>query len=63
MGRQGLELEEEQRLVIESGKVGNAEKEKAGIFLSSSLAALQSAQVSFAPTPKPSAPSRPLVAI
>ena len=65
MGRQGLELEEEQRLMIESGEVGEAEPEEqqqdGGIFSSSTLAALQNAKFVPAPKPKPTS-SGPLVA-
>lgn len=63
MGREGLELEEEQRLMIESGEVGheNAE-EPGGIFGSSTLAAIQGAQGAFASKPKAAAPAGPLVA-
>lgn len=67
-GRQGLELEEEQRLMIESGDfnggIGNedAPEETGGIFGSSTLAAIQSVQGSLVSKPKPQAPSGPLVA-
>jgi hypothetical protein len=65
MGRQGLELEEEQRLMIEAAEVEQAERveaEENGIFSSSTLAALQNAQASVAPKLKPKAPPGPLVA-
>jgi len=64
MGRQGLELEEEQRLMIEAAEMEQAERveaEENGIFSSSTLAALQNAQASVAANPKPKAPSGPLV--
>ncbi len=63
VGRQGLELEEEQRLMIEADQVERQqeqEAEQSGIFSSSTLAALKGAQASVAPKPK--APSGPLVA-
>ncbi|TVY84894.1 Pre-mRNA-splicing factor CWC2 [Lachnellula suecica] len=62
IGRQGLELEEEQRLMIEADQVERAEAEESGIFSSSTLAALQSTQGSIASKPKPKAASGPLVA-
>jgi hypothetical protein len=68
LGREGFELEDEQRLMIESGEVGNAEPEPAeqqesgGIFSSSTLAALKSAQGAFMSKPVMAAPSQPLVA-
>ena len=62
IGRQGLELEEEQRLMIEADQVEQVQAEESGIFSSSTLAALQGAQGSFAPKPKAKAPSGPLVA-
>jgi len=62
VGRQGLELEEEQRLMVEADQVEQAEAEENGIFSSSTLAALQSAQGSIASKPKPKAASGPLVA-
>ncbi|TVY55805.1 Pre-mRNA-splicing factor CWC2 [Lachnellula cervina] len=62
IGRQGLELEEEQRLMIEADQVEQAEAEEHGIFSSSTLAALQSAQGSIASKPKAKAASGPLVA-
>jgi len=62
VGRQGMELEEEQRLMIEADQVEQAEAEENGIFSNSTLAALQSAQRSFAPKPKPAVASGPLVA-
>ncbi|KAM3081013.1 Pre-mRNA-splicing factor [Clarireedia jacksonii] len=61
-GRQGLELEEEQRLMLEADAYEQAEKqEENGIFSSSTLAALQNAKVSTA-KPKSAAPAGPLVA-
>lgn len=66
VGRQGLELEEEQRLMMEAGQVeqmqAEAEAEERGIFSSSTLAALQSAQVSTSSKPKSKATAGPLVA-
>lgn len=66
LGRQGMELEEEQRLMIESGEVGDAETlpeaQSAGIFSSSTLAALQNAKGAFTSKPVKAAPSGPLVA-
>lgn len=63
VGRQGLELEEEQRLMIEADQVEReeAEAEENGIFSSSTLAALKGAQASTAPKPAPKV-SGPLVA-
>lgn len=62
IGRQGLELEEEQRLMIEADQVEQVQAEESGIFSSSTLAAIQGAQGSFASKPKAKAPSGPLVA-
>jgi len=70
-GRQGLELEEEQRLMIESGEfygdishedTNNVPEETGGIFGSSTLAAIQGVQGSIVSKSKPKAPSGPLVA-
>ncbi|KAK4250335.1 hypothetical protein C7999DRAFT_11842 [Corynascus novoguineensis] len=70
-GREGYELEYEQRLMIESAEAQMAEAfphqereepQQSGILSSSTLAALQAAQVSVASKPKASAPSGPLVA-
>ncbi|TVY41922.1 Pre-mRNA-splicing factor [Lachnellula subtilissima] len=62
IGRQGMELEEEQRLMIEADQVEQAEAEESGIFSSSTLAALQSAQGAIGSKPKAKAASGPLVA-
>jgi len=62
IGRQGLELEEERRLMIEADQIEKAEEESGGIFSNSTLAALQNAQGSFATKAKPIKPSGPLVA-
>ncbi|PMD64864.1 uncharacterized protein K444DRAFT_520458 [Hyaloscypha bicolor E] len=62
VGRQGLTLEEEQRLMIEADQVEKEEAEETGIFSSSTLAALKGAQASVAPRSKTKAPSGPLVA-
>jgi hypothetical protein len=62
VGRQGLELAEEQRLMIEADQIEKEEAETSGIFSSSTLAALQSAQVSLSSKLKAAAPSGPLVA-
>lgn len=62
VGRQGLTLEEEQRLMIEADQVEKEEAEESGIFSSSTLAALKGAQASVASKPKTKAPSGPLVA-
>ncbi|KAH8767991.1 hypothetical protein BGZ57DRAFT_766488 [Hyaloscypha finlandica] len=62
VGRQGLTLEEEQRLMIEADQVEKEEAEETGIFSSSTLAALKGAQASVAPRSKAKAPSGPLVA-
>ncbi|KAG9235508.1 hypothetical protein BJ875DRAFT_398952 [Amylocarpus encephaloides] len=67
IGRQGLELEEEQRLMIEADQVEQQEREheqvvENGIFSSSTLAALQNTRGAVATKPKPKAPSGPLVA-
>lgn len=71
-GREGLELEDEQRFMIEEGDLveregnvdGGAEEveEKGGIFSGRTLAALQSAQGSFTSKPVKAAPAGPLVA-
>jgi hypothetical protein len=62
VGRQGMELEEEQRLMIEADEVEQAQGEESGIFSNSTLAALQNAQGSFASKPKAAVSSGPLVA-
>lgn len=63
LGRQGLELEDEQRLMIEDAQAAAEEEaESGGIFSSSTLAALRGAQGSLASKPKPAASSAPLVA-
>lgn len=62
IGREGFELEDEQRLMIEAAdQAEQAEAQENGIFSSSTLAALQGAQVSSAPKRKAVA-SGPLVA-
>ncbi|KAK3374055.1 hypothetical protein B0T24DRAFT_286370 [Lasiosphaeria ovina] len=71
-GREGYELEHEQRMLIEAADAveaqeaaqsqAPAEPEKGGILSSSTLAMLQSARVTVASKPKPVAPSGPLVA-
>lgn len=71
-GREGYELENEQRLMLEAAEEAQAEEEErhqgqiepasGGIFSSSTLAALQSAQVAVASKPKAAASSGPLVA-
>jgi hypothetical protein len=71
LGRTGMELEEEQRLMIEAGETGEQqqqqqqeqyEEQSGGIFSSSTLAALQSAKGTFTSKPAKAAPSGPLVA-
>lgn len=64
VGRRGLELEEEQMLMLEADQVEQAEaqEEESGIFSSSTLAALKGAQGSVVSQPKVSRPSGPLVA-
>jgi hypothetical protein len=70
LGREGFELEDEQRLMIKGGEVGDThaepepaqEPESAGIFSSNTLAALKSAQGLFTSKPTKAAPSGPLVA-
>jgi hypothetical protein len=62
VGRQGHELEEEQRLMIQADEVERAEEEENGIFSSSTLAALQNTQGAIATKPKPKALTGPLVA-
>ncbi|KAI8950788.1 RNA recognition domain-containing protein, partial [Xylaria longipes] len=76
IGRQGYELEHEQRLMIESGETSNAdsgtalgdiggqqgETQVSGILSSSTLAALKMAKVTTAPKEKTAAASGPLVA-
>ncbi|KAM0144563.1 hypothetical protein ACHAP3_000592 [Botrytis cinerea] len=64
VGRQGLELEEEQRLMLEADGYEQTEQkeESGGIFSSSTLAALESAKGSIATKPKPTASAGPLVA-
>lgn len=62
VGREGFDLEDEQRLMIEAAdQAEKAEAEENGIFSSSTLAALQG-QGSFAQKRKAAAPSGPLVA-
>ena len=71
-GREGYELEHEQRLMLEAAEEAQAEEEEqrqwqpepetGGIFSSSTLAAIQAAQVAVASKPKAAAPSGPLVA-
>lgn len=62
IGRQGYELEDEQRLMIEQGTagVGSTEEEVGGIFSGSTLATLK--QASFASQPKKEVSKGPLVA-
>jgi hypothetical protein len=64
-GREGFELEDEQRLMIEAAdqaaRAEKAEAEERAIFSSSTLAALQGAQGSFAPKQKAATSSGPLV--
>jgi hypothetical protein len=72
LGRQGMELEEEQRLMIEGREIGGAgaqfdaeaeaEEMRGGIFSSRTLAALQSAKGTFAPKAAKATSSGPLVA-
>jgi hypothetical protein len=62
VGRLGLTLEEEQRLMIEADQVEKEEAEESGIFSSSTLAALKGSQASVASKPKAKALSGPLVA-
>ncbi|KAL3425710.1 pre-mRNA splicing factor cwc2 [Phlyctema vagabunda] len=68
VGRQGLELEDEQLLMIEDAQAAaeaEAEalpQESGGIFSSSTLAALRNNQGSFASKPKPATSLGPLVA-
>ncbi|RDW89613.1 hypothetical protein BP6252_01645 [Coleophoma cylindrospora] len=63
VGRQGLELEDEQRLMLEDVQAAQEEEQSAGgIFSSSTLAALKGAQASFASKPKPASSGGPLVA-
>jgi hypothetical protein len=68
-GREGFELEHEQRLMLEAAEAQMAEEEQAqsepqagGILSSSTLAALQTARVAVASKPKAAASSGPLVA-
>ncbi|KAL2018335.1 hypothetical protein VTK56DRAFT_938 [Thermocarpiscus australiensis] len=71
-GREGYELEHQQRLMLEAPEAvqgaeetqaqGQSEAEAGGILSSSTLAALQAARVSVATKPKTEAPSGPLVA-
>ncbi len=64
LGRQGLELEDEQMLMIEEGNigVGSTEEEAGGIFSNSTLAALQGVQGSLASRSTKPKTSGPLVA-
>lgn len=62
VGRQGLELEDEQRLMIEADHFERIEEEENGIFSSSTLAALQNTQGAIATKPQAKAPAGPLVA-
>jgi len=70
-GREGYEIEQEQRLMIEAGESGGygyeeyARKEPQqdnGILSSSTLATLQAARVAVASRPQPAASTGPLVA-
>ena len=68
-GREGYELEHEQRLMLEAAEAELAEEvqpqsepQAGGILSSSTLAALQAARVMVASKPKAAAPSGPLVA-
>ncbi|KAK4159030.1 Pre-mRNA-splicing factor CWC2 [Cladorrhinum sp. PSN259] len=72
-GREGYELDHEQRLMLEAAEDAqaaeeaqyeqqNPKPEKGGILSSSTLAALQAARVSVASKPKATAPAGPLVA-
>jgi hypothetical protein len=70
-GREGYELEHEQRLMLEAAEAQFAEEaqhqeqgepQTGGILSGSTLAALQAAQVTVAAKPKAAAPSGPLVA-
>lgn len=69
IGRQGYELEHEQRLMIESGEAGNSEEahgqqgdvQAGGILSGSTLAALKTAKVTTAPKEKAAVSSGPLV--
>jgi RNA recognition motif-containing protein len=72
LGRDGYELEQEQRFMIESGEAdggndvatlfGGQEQDRGGIFSSSTLAALQTAKVSAAPKAAAKKSAGPLVA-
>ena len=65
VGRQGLELEDEQRLMLEAPQEEQYQEpaqSEGGIFGSSTLAALQNAQGAIVTTKKELAPSGPLVA-
>ncbi|TGJ83438.1 hypothetical protein E0Z10_g5338 [Xylaria hypoxylon] len=63
IGRQGYELEQEQRLMIESGEADaqQGEAQIGGIFSNSTLAALKTAKVTTAPKEKAAVSSGPLV--
>ncbi|KAK0720653.1 hypothetical protein B0H67DRAFT_485575 [Lasiosphaeris hirsuta] len=71
-GREGHELEDDQRLMLEAAgatDIGGqqqlpwqGEPEQGGILSNSTLAVLQNAKVAVASKPKPAAPSGPLVA-
>jgi hypothetical protein len=67
-GREGYELEHEQRLMIEAAEAQvmeeaqQQEQQTGGILSSSTLAALQAAQVAVATKPKAPASTGPLVA-
>ena len=68
-GREGYELEHEQRLMLEAAEAElteevqeQSEPQPGGILSSSTLAALQAARVTVASKPKAAAPSGPLVA-
>ena len=77
VGRQGYELEHEQRLMLEGGEAGGgggfedmvapappqqAQAQDGGILSGSTLAALKAAKVTTAPKPKAAASAGPLVA-
>lgn len=64
VGREGFELEDEQRLMIEQGDmgVGSTEEDSSGIFSGSTLAALKGVQGSFTSRTAPAVKAGPLVA-
>jgi len=62
VGRRGMELEEEQMLMLEADQMEQTQAEENGIFSSSTLAALKGTQGAIMAQPKAAKASGPLVA-